>query len=183
MYLLKQAGIISHKALVNHLAPFGYHPACHTPILWQHETRDTIFTLVVDDFAIKYTSLENAKHLLNALQAKYTISEYWEAKLYIGITLKWDYIKQTVDLSVPGYVAAALLRFCHQLKNNKQLSPHQHVAPTYGAKVQFAEPEDDTPLLPEERIKFIQQVVGVFLYYAIAIDNTVLFALSDIGSK
>ena len=62
-------------------------------------------------------------------------------------------------------------------------SPHHHVAPTYGAKVQFAEPEDDTPLLPEERIKFIQKVVLVFLYYAIAIDNTVLVALSDSGSE
>ena len=87
IYGIKQAGIIAHKALVHHLAPLGYHPACHNPDLWQNETRDTIFTLVVDNFVIKYTSLENAKHLLNALQAKYTISEDWEAKLYIGITL------------------------------------------------------------------------------------------------
>ena len=75
MYGLKQAGIIAHKALIYHLAPFGYHPARHTPGLWQHETRDTIFTLVVDDFAIKYTSLDNAQHLLHALKEKYTISD------------------------------------------------------------------------------------------------------------
>ena len=49
--------------------------------------------------------------------------------------------------------------------------------------MKYTDPEDDAPLLPEERIKFIQQVVGVFLYYATAIDNTVLVALSDIGSK
>ena len=66
MYVLKQAGIIAHKALIQHLAPFGYHPDSHTPGLWQHDTRDTIFNLVVDDFAIKYTSLENSQHLLNA---------------------------------------------------------------------------------------------------------------------
>ena len=106
-----------------------------------------------------------------------------EAKLYIRIALKWDYIKQTVDLSMPGYVTVALLRLLRQLKNNKQLSPHQHVAPTYGAKVQFAKPEDDAPLLLEERIKFIHQVVGVLLYYDIAIYNTVLVPLSEIGSK
>ena len=135
MYGLKQAGIIAHKALIHHLAPFGYHPSRHTPGLWRHETRDTIFTLVVDDFVIKYTSLENSKHLLNGLQAKYTISEYWEAKIYIGITLRWEYKKLTVDLSIPGYVTTALLRFRHQLKKNKQLSPHHHAAPTYGAKV------------------------------------------------
>ena len=66
MYGLKQAGIIAHKALIHHLAPSRYHPARHTPGLWQHETRDTIFTLVVDDFAIKYTALDNAQHLLYA---------------------------------------------------------------------------------------------------------------------
>ena len=91
MYGLKQAVIIAQKALIHHLAPFRYHPARHTPGLWKHETRNTTFTLLVDDFAIKYSSLENAKHLLHALQAKYTISEDWEAKIYIRITLKWDY--------------------------------------------------------------------------------------------
>ena len=178
MYGIKQAGIIAHKALIHHLSPFGYHPARHTPGLWQHETRDTIFTLVVEDFSIKHTSLENAQHLLKSLKEKYRISEDWEAKICIGITLKWDYSKRTSDLSILGYVTTALLRFCHQLKNNKQPYPYHHVAPSYGAKVQFAEPEDDTPLLPEKRIKFIQQVVGVFLYYAIARDNTLINVLS-----
>ena len=68
MYGLKQAVIIAHKALIHNLAPFGYHTARHTPVIWQHETRDTIFSLVVDDFAIKYTSLENAQHLLNSIK-------------------------------------------------------------------------------------------------------------------
>ena len=122
----------------------------------------------------------NAQHLLHALKEKYTISEDWEEKLYMGISLNWDYSKQTVDLPMSGYVTAALQRFRHQLKNTRQSSSHHHVPPTYGTRVQFAEPEDDTPLLPEERLKSIQQVVGVFLYYAIAIYNTVLFALSDI---
>ena len=68
MYGLRQAGIIAYKALIHHLAPFGYHPDRHTPGLCQHDTSDTIFTPVVDDFAIKYTSLDNAQHLLHALK-------------------------------------------------------------------------------------------------------------------
>ena len=96
------------------------------------------------------------------IERKNTISEDWEAKLYIGIRLKWDYSKLKLDLSMPDYVTAALQRFRHQLKNTRQSSPHHHVPPTYGARVQFAEPEEDTPLLLEERLKFIQQVVGVF---------------------
>ena len=97
-----------------------------------------------------YTSLDNAQHLLNALKEKYTISEDWEAKLYIGILLMWDYIKRNVDLSMPGYVTIVIQRFHHKLKNTRQSSPHHHAPPTYGARVKFAEPEDDTPILPEE---------------------------------
>ena len=50
MYLLKQAGIIANQELVKHMAPFGYHPVEHTPELWVHYIRKTIFSLVVDDF-------------------------------------------------------------------------------------------------------------------------------------
>ena len=83
------------------------------PDLWNHDTKDTLFSLVVDDFAIKYTSLDNSQNLLNALKTKYNIFEDWKVQLYIGINLKWDYRKRTVDLSMPGYVAVSLLRFLH----------------------------------------------------------------------
>ena len=52
MYGLKQTGIIVHKELIKHLAPHGYVPVQHTPGLWKHATRDTPFSLVVDNFAI-----------------------------------------------------------------------------------------------------------------------------------
>ena len=87
MYGLKQAGIIAQKELIKHMSRFGYHPVRFTPGLWKHETRPTIFSLVVDDFAVQYTSKEDADHLLSALQAKYRITVDWEAKLYIGISL------------------------------------------------------------------------------------------------
>ena len=54
MYGLKQAGIISNQDLVKHMAPFVYHPVQHTPGLWFHESRKTIFSLVVDDFWVQY---------------------------------------------------------------------------------------------------------------------------------
>ena len=88
MYGLKQEGIIAHKALIHHLAPFRYHPARHTPGLWQHETRDTIFTLVVDDFSTKYTSLDNAQHLLHALKEK-----IYHIRRLGGKTIHWNQLK------------------------------------------------------------------------------------------
>ena len=91
MFLLKQAGIIANVKLTKHLEKFGYHPVRHTPGLWKHNTRATIFTLVVDDFTIKYASKQDANHLLQALCTKYTISVDWVASLYTGITLDWNY--------------------------------------------------------------------------------------------
>ena len=79
MYGLKQAGIISNMELTKHLDKFGYYPVQHTPGLWRHKTRATIFTLVVDDFATKYATRQDANHILKSLRAKYTISTDWEA--------------------------------------------------------------------------------------------------------
>ena len=73
MYGLKQAGIIANMELTKHLEKFGYHPVQQTPGLWKHNMRATIFTLVVDNFAIKYASKQDAKHRLQALRSKYTI--------------------------------------------------------------------------------------------------------------
>ena len=75
MYRLKQAGIIANMELTKHLDKFGYYPVQHTPGLWRHKTRATIFTLVVDHFAIKYATHQDAEHLLQALCAKYIISK------------------------------------------------------------------------------------------------------------
>ena len=54
MYGLVQAVIIANDALKGHLNPYGYTPANITQGLWTHTDRDINFTLVVDDFGIKY---------------------------------------------------------------------------------------------------------------------------------
>ena len=104
MYGSKQAGFIAHNELARYLKPYVYHPVTFTPGLWKHQDSDTIFFLVVDDFAINYTSDKNIHHFLNALKDKYEISVDWDASLYIGISLKWEYSKRTVELSMPNYV-------------------------------------------------------------------------------
>ena len=54
MYGLPQAGILAYNRLVTHLALSGYTPVQHTPGHFRHATRPVTFSLVVDDFAIKY---------------------------------------------------------------------------------------------------------------------------------
>ena len=94
--------------LTKNLDNFSYHPVQHTPGIWKNNMRAKIFTLVVDNFAIKYASKQDAKHLLQSLRTKYTISTDWDALLYIGILLNWGYTSGHVDLSMPEYVARAL---------------------------------------------------------------------------
>ena len=60
--------------------------------------------------------------------------------------------------------------------------PHEHVAPVYGATIHYAKNMDTSTKLGPEDTKFIQQVTGTFLYYARAVDATMLVALSAIAS-
>ena len=64
-----------------------------------------------------------------------------------------------------------------------QYSPHQHVPIKFGAKRQYAIEPDSTTPLDEKGKKYVQQVVGCLLFYARAIDSTILPALNTIGSE
>ena len=59
--------------------------------------------------------------------------------------------------------------------------PHAHAVPTYGAKIQYAKSDNTSTKLGKEDKLFIQQVTGTFLYYARAVDGTMLVALSAIA--
>ena len=179
---LKQAGRIANDQLTTHLQKYGYSSVPRTPALWKHTTKPTIFTLVVDDFGIKYESMADANHLLNALKDLYSITVDWTGKLYCGLTLAWDYYNRTCTLSMPGYINSALHKFQHPIPEKAQHAPHTWNQPTYGAKQQYADNEDDTPKLAPSSIKKVQEIVGTLLYYALAIDNTMLVALGDLAS-
>ena len=60
MYGLPQAGIIAQKLLEERLAKHGYRQSVTTPGLWKHDTRPICFSLVVDNFGVKYVGEEHA---------------------------------------------------------------------------------------------------------------------------
>ena len=62
MYGLSQAGHIANKQLRKILTPFGYRPSTTTPGLWKHNRRKLTFTLVVDNFGVKYVDREDVHH-------------------------------------------------------------------------------------------------------------------------
>ena len=183
MYGLPQAGILANQLLTKKLEPKGYYQCRHTPGLWCHKWRPIMFSLVVDDFGVKYVGKEHADHLCNSIKEHYGFVEDWTGSLYCGITLKWDYKNRTVDLSMPGYVAAALHKFQHPTPTRPQHAPHKWTEPSYGAKVQLTPPTDTSEALsPAEQLR-IQQITGTFLYYARAVDPTMHVALGTIASQ
>eukprot|EP00978_Attheya_sp_CCMP212_P042683 scaffold264557_cov29-Attheya_sp.AAC.4 len=128
MYGLPQAGKIAQDHLTKVLEPWGYAPAPITAGLWTHKTRPINFTLVVDDFGIKYQGKEHTLHLIAALESTYKITQDWTGELYISITLQWDYTKREVHCSMPGYVKAALHKFQHANPSRPQDYPYPWVA-------------------------------------------------------
>ena len=67
VYGLPQPGKNTNDKLNLHLSKFGYEPAPLTPGLWRHQTHPLKFSLVANDFGIKYEPQEDITHLLDAL--------------------------------------------------------------------------------------------------------------------
>ena len=71
IYWLTQVGALANKRLREHLGPAGYYEVAHAPGLWKNVTRPVQFSLVVDDFGVKYVGKENADHLIRTLRKHY----------------------------------------------------------------------------------------------------------------
>jgi hypothetical protein len=82
---------------------------------------------------------------------------------------------------MPGYVERALQRFAHTPNPGvPSNSPHQYQAPTFGQKIQYSTPAADlSPPLDAQHKTSIQEIIGVFLYCARAVNNTMLPALGS----
>jgi hypothetical protein len=115
----------------------------------------------------------HAAHLRDTLLLSYKVTTDWEGIFYSGMMLIWDYKNKTCDISMPGYVANVLNKFQHDTHNNPQYTPSRYVMPVYGAKTQYAT-QYETPALTAKQCLNIQKVTGSVLYYARAVDPTVL---------
>jgi hypothetical protein len=121
---LPQVGILANKRLRCKLAPFGYHESTNTPGLWWHESWLIIFTLVVNDFGIKFVNKANVDHLIASIKKMYTIMEDWTGGLYCSIKLEWDYVGRTVNILMPGYIKMKLQEYGHIMPQKLQTCPY-----------------------------------------------------------
>ena len=82
-----------------------------------------------------------------------------------------------------GYIKRLLQKYKHQMPKKLQNCPYTPVPKQYGAAAQTPLPTDISPKLSDAEIKEVQRIVGSILYYAQAVDITVMMALSFITSK
>jgi hypothetical protein len=141
-----------------------------------------LFTLVVDNFGVRYERQEDVNHLITCVNSKYDLTMDWTGNLYCGIRLKWDYKQRTLDISMPGYIQKQLQKYKHASPLHPQHCPYAPLPKQYGSEAQHPLPLEKSQPLSEKDIKHVQQVIRSILYYARTVNLTVLMALSTIAS-
>ena len=136
MYGLPQAGLLAQQR--SHLAQSEYIQFSVIPCMFRHPTNDLSFVLVVDDFGVKFTNSKGRDHFLDTLRALYTITIDSKGSQYLGMAIEHYKTKQTIGISMPGYIARVLERFKDWAGTRLASTLGIYKVPTYGAKVQSA---------------------------------------------
>ena len=68
---------IVQDTLVKNLETYVYHPTRKNTRLWKHNSQPISFTLVADNFGVKYSGKEHALHLKTALETKNKVTTDW----------------------------------------------------------------------------------------------------------
>ena len=148
MYGLPQVRILTHKKLTNYLGKHGFKPTKHTPGLWTHHTAPITFSLVADDFGIKYMHKNIFKfhqHFKTGIQNHKGLVGHKIHRFDIRMELKRGY----VDLSMPCYISRVLKRFAHPLISKNGDSPSNFIPPIYSKQAPQREKIDILPLLEQ----------------------------------
>ncbi len=80
----------------------------------------------MDNFGVKCVYKKHTDHLIATLQKHYaSVTEDWEGKLYVGITLDWNYKEKWLDTSMPGYIDKVWQHFKHKISKLTQHDPYR----------------------------------------------------------
>mmetsp|Transcript_116662 Transcript_116662/g.238649 ORF Transcript_116662/g.238649 Transcript_116662/m.238649 type:complete len:134 (+) Transcript_116662:1352-1753(+) len=81
-----------------------------------------------------------------------------------------------------GYVRKSLLQFQHSKPTKHYAAPSQYIPPNNSQKQQMTNLNLSKPMT-KAQTRFLQQVTGKFLYYARAVDCTMLHALNNLATQ
>jgi hypothetical protein len=83
---------------------------------------------------------------------------------------------------MPGYVANVINKFQHNNPKHPQHTPFKYITPVHGAKNQY-ETRDKRPTLSANQFTNIQNITGSVLYYARAVDPTIVMPVNGIAME
>jgi hypothetical protein len=84
---------------------------------------------------------------------------------------------------MPVYIKAALHKYQHAAPAHPEHAPHTWNPPIYGAKTQFVNDETISPALSDKDVNKLQQLTGTLLYYARAVDPTLIMPINVLASE
>jgi hypothetical protein len=180
-YGLPQAGALSQQRLFDHLHRHGYYQLFHAPSLFRNKDGSVRFALVVDDFAVVWSSKTAMDHFLNTLQKLYTVKVDYDGLKYLGMTITIDRSSRHVTVTMPGYIAK-LLKRVRPNGVKKAHTPSVYVQPSYKIMTAQTATVDNSPRASTAQQHELQVVIGTMLYYARTVDPSVLTVVHQLGS-
>ncbi len=184
---LPQSGLLSQLRLVALLTQRGFSETS-TPMLFRHRTHSTAFTLVVDDFLVRYSHPSELDHFVSCLSTLYELKVHQDLPRYTYLGYTIDYsptpLSPCMTLSMPNYVPSMLSHLCPSGCGSASslavytppVSPTDfplHPSPSSITTL-------STPVSPAEKT-WIQQVVGFLLFYPRALDLSLLTAVCQLS--
>jgi hypothetical protein len=118
-----------------------------------------------------------------SIKKKYDISSDRTGSSYCSLKFDWDYINGTVDLSMNGYINAALHKYQHPAPTHPEYAPDQWNLPVYAAKTQYVEDTQDSPALSPKDVTHLHQLGGTLLYNARAVEPTLIIPVNVLASE
>jgi hypothetical protein len=84
---------------------------------------------------------------------------------------------------MPVYIKVALHKYQHPAPARPEHAPHTWNQSIYGAKTQFVTDETSSPVLSDKDVNKLQQLTGTLVYYARAVDPTLIMPINVLASE
>jgi hypothetical protein len=185
---LPQSGLLSQLRLVALLTQHGFSETS-TPMLFRHHTYSTAFALVVDDFLVRYSHPSELDHLVSCLPTLYKLKFHRDLPRYTYLRYTLDYSPTSpspcMTLSMPNYIPSMLSHLCPSGCGSAS-SPAVYILPVFYTDLFLHLSTSSittlfTPVSPAEKT-WIQQVLGSLLFYARALDLSLLTTVCQLSS-
>ncbi len=127
--------------------------------------------------------LEHFNYLLDILKKFHGIQYNIAGNKFAGMDIEWNYAACRCRISMPGYISLLLLKFKHPHPAKPRPPPYKCLPIAYDAKLHITPDPDALELLNASNKRCVQEIVGSLLYYAQAVNNKLLVALSAIAAR